>query len=235
MSKIVRKKAGSKGLVKAKPATAWSMSRLNDYRRCPKQFYFKHILRIKEPPNKAMARGTEIHEMAEAYVLGKLKDLPPVLSAFADEFAELRKMKPKPVTEEMLCYDADWNPTASDDWDGIRTRIKADVFYVRGDTVTIIDHKTGKIKDEHEEQLDLYALGMFKYFPHAKKVQAELWYIDQEEIHEKKYTRKDIPRLEKHFAKETKALLSDTTWKEKPSALCKYCFFSKGKNGNCKF
>ena len=58
-----------------KMITSWSFSRYSDYQQCPAKAKYKHVLRMKEPPNDAMARGTAIHTMAEDYIKGKLNPL----------------------------------------------------------------------------------------------------------------------------------------------------------------
>ena len=65
----------------AKAVTSWSFSRYGDYKKCPLAFKLKHIDKIQEPKSPAMQRGIDIHNLAEAYVVGKLAKLPPELAA----------------------------------------------------------------------------------------------------------------------------------------------------------
>jgi hypothetical protein len=43
--------------------TQWSYSRLKVFESCPKKAEYAFIQRIKEPGNKAMDRGKDIHKM----------------------------------------------------------------------------------------------------------------------------------------------------------------------------
>ena len=47
-----------------------------DYHKCPALAKYKHVLKLKEPDNEAMAGGTLAHKQAEDYTTGKLKKLP---------------------------------------------------------------------------------------------------------------------------------------------------------------
>ena len=71
---------------------SWSFSRYSDYKTCPRMFKHKHLDKIAEPKNDAMARGAQVHETAEAYIKGKLTRLPAELKEFADEFKKLRQL-----------------------------------------------------------------------------------------------------------------------------------------------
>src|SRR5438067_215956 len=87
-----------------KPLTSWSFSRFSDYSTdlggCPAKFKYKHLLKLAEPPNAAMQRGSDIHKEAEDFTKGKLPKLPPNLQLFKDEFAQLKKQKVKFVEEQ---------------------------------------------------------------------------------------------------------------------------------------
>lgn len=43
----------------------WSISQVQMFQRCPKQWKFRYVDGLKRPPNKAMATGTGIHEGLE--------------------------------------------------------------------------------------------------------------------------------------------------------------------------
>ena len=68
----------------------WSYTKLIDYEQCPYRVKLKHIDKVPEERAEAAERGTTIHQLAEDFVRGKLKDLPSELRHFAAEFAVLR-------------------------------------------------------------------------------------------------------------------------------------------------
>lgn len=229
--------------------TAWSFSRYSTYIICPLQAFFKYTKKIQGPTNDAMSRGKKIHKDAELYCLGEKKRLPKSLALFDVEFKELRKLAKKRVLQvEEQCqfaFTKSWEPCewfSRDAW----LRVMFDAMYVDGDTLVIIDHKTGKIRPQHKDQLELYAVAGFIIGPeHITKVRADLWYLDQGEIvpdpdNPREYTRADAEKLRKEWVKRTKKMLADTTFKPSPGALCRWCYFgksgvAKGGPGLCKF
>ncbi len=220
--------------------TAWSFSRLNDWRKCPKFAYYKHVLKLKEPGNDAMARGGEIDAMATSFVGSNAKaKLPVELKAFEQEFKALRKVNEHVVTQEEWAFSASWQPT---DWFARNAwlRIKTDLHYMNPETgvLLLVDNKTGKQREWHNEQLDLYALGALLRPWKPKAVDVRIWYLDlgvELPEQEKLYTHADLPRLKKYWLKEATPMLKDRSFNEKPSNACNWCTFSKGKGGPCKF
>jgi len=62
-----------------------SVSQLNEYKKCPKQYYFKYILKLKTPPSATMSFGNTIHatlkkffDLQRRYILGGISS-PPTL------------------------------------------------------------------------------------------------------------------------------------------------------------
>lgn len=94
----------TKKVIPIKQLTSWSFSRYSDYKQCPLKCKLKHIDKISEPPNPAMARGAAIHNLAEDYIKGKVPKLAPELVLFKDEFSRLRKMFKK-ISQSMVVED----------------------------------------------------------------------------------------------------------------------------------
>lgn len=218
--------------------TAWSFSRLNDYRKCPKFAYFKHVKKMKEPGNKAMDRGSVIDAMESDFIKGKLKICPPEIATFEEEFTQLRKYK-NAITQEQWSFNAEWKVTGWFDQDAW-LRVKTDVYRldIKSNVLLLVDCKTGKERDEHLEQVDLYALCGLLKMPTVEAVDPRIWYTDLgKEVPEKEklYTQADVPKLKKYWMAQVKPMLTDTRFKEKPSNACTWCFFSKAKNGPCSY
>lgn len=212
--------------------TAWSFSRYKTYQECPAKAKYKFILKMQEPANEAMNRGTNIHKMAEDYTKGLIKKLPAELVNFKEEFAELKKSKP--VVEEQWAFNIQWIQTdwfAKDVW----TRIKVDAVCLDEKSLFIIDHKTGKRKEDHLEQLSLYAIAGSIVYPSAEEIHAQLWYTDSGDLTHETYSVKDIPGLKKDWEKKTRAMLNDKSFVPRPGNYCRWCHFSKSKGGPCKF
>jgi hypothetical protein len=110
------------------------------------------------------------------------------------------------------------------------------------DSWKIIDFKTGKVRPENVEQLDLYAAVAIAHAPdHVQVIDAELWYLDWGEIIRRTYSRADALQLQKKYKKDKAVLrmLSDTTFKPTPGNHCRWCFFGQAKKGEgpglCKY
>lgn len=203
---------------------------------------FKHVDKIKEPGNAAMDRGNAIDKLAEKYSTGQLNECPPELELFADDFTELRKIRKLLHAQKDLALDRNWKPTGwfdSNAW----LRIKMDLFYdiLKKSTRKIIDYKTGKIREEHKDQLELYAVGGLAYAaPSIQTFETELWYLDHQKIVEDTFTREQAEALKPKWEKRVRAMLSDHVFAPKPGNNCRWCFFGqagkeKGGPGLCKF
>lgn len=240
-------------VIPVKPLKAWSYSRYSQYKQCPLKLKLSAIDRIKEPKNQAMERGGQIHDIAEAYIKGKVAKLPPELALFKEEFGNLRKQFKKVingmVVEDNWAFTKDWVETAWDDWTGCWVRIKLDCAHHLDDvTMIITDWKTGKFRadniEDYIEQLELYALAALLLHDHIEKVIPRLAYTDEgkyfpEPGKEKVYTRADIPKLKKLWEKRVKAMMNDTIFAPKPNRFCNWCHFRASNKANgggqCKF
>jgi RecB family exonuclease len=226
--------------------TAWSFSRYNTYRTCPRRAKYLYIDKMKEPGSPAMDRGSDIHKLAERYVKGQVARLPPVLALFRDRLAAMRKAfrsdRASIAVEETWAFRRDWTRTTWDDWDGCWLRIKLDVAHVTVGGVEITDWKTGKFSpqynlDQYVEQLELYALGSLIVYP-DQPVTPYLRFTDHEITYPAAgegttYVPADLPRLKKAWEKKTRPMLSDSTFAPRANSGCRWCHFRKDNGGPC--
>ncbi len=235
---------------KANLIKSWSFSRWSDYRGCPLKFKLKHLDKLAEPPNAAMQRGTDIHKLAEDYTLGKIKALPAELGSFKVEFKRLREQKIKTV-EGQWAFKRDWTITRWNDWDGAWLRVKMDATYtnVEHNALVVIDHKTGKYREEKNEeyllQLDLYGTAGLAYVPEVDLVSPRLWYLDVGRIYpdpdtneseeELEYTRDKAKEFRKSWEVRVEPMFRDRTFKPTPGDACRFCHYRKSNGGPCKY
>lgn len=234
---------------KADLVKSWSFSRYMDYVSCPAKFKYKHIDKLVEPPNEAMARGTAIHKLAEDYVNGKLRTLPAELKLFADRFKKLRA-EPIKTVEAQWAFRKDWTETTWNDWTGCWLRVKMDVSYlnVKHNALVPIDHKTGKFREEKNDeymlQLHLYGTASFFKMPDIDVSSPRLWYLDHGRVYpdpaqdedEIEFFPKDKTVMRKAWEDRVKPMFMDRTFKPKPSdRACRYCHFRKENGGPCKY
>lgn len=233
-----------------KQITAWSFSRYNTYRQCPYKAKLKFIDKLTEPSTPALERGSQIHQLAEDYLKGKLSRLPPELKAFGETFRALRKRYQKMVSgmtvEDTWAFTKEWDQTTWNDWARCWVRIKLDCAHEEpGDVLIIRDWKTGKFRlpkvEEYVEQLELYALAALLLFPHLKEVCPVLDFLDEAIEYPRPedepliFTPADIPRLKKLWAKRVKPMLADKRFAPRPNDLCRFCHFRAANGGPCKY
>lgn len=228
--------------------TSWSASRFFTYDLCPAQAKYKFVEKLTEPGNEAMQRGNDIHKLAENYIKGAGRTIPKELTKFTNLFKDLRKRNKKVISgmfvEDTWAYRDDWSQTTYNDWNGCKLRVKLDCAVYSDDLkgLTIYDWKTGKFRPEesgnYELQMELYALAAFKRFPQLEEVRASLVYLDTGDVYppdDTPFLRKDVPKLEKIWAKRVKAMLTDKRFLPKPNNKCRWCHFRKENGGPCKF
>lgn len=235
-----------------KQITSWSFSRYSDYKQCPLKAKLKHLDKIQEPANDAMARGAAIHTLAESYIKGLLKKLPPELKKFEKDFKQFRAQYKKKISgmtvEDNWAFTKDWDETQWNNWTQCWVRIKLDcAHHESDDTLIITDWKTGKFRpeqnEEYVEQLELYALAGMLLYEHIKTIKPRLVYLDTGDVYPTDnsltFTRADIPRLKKLWEKRTKAMVNDKIFAPRPNNKCHWCFYRKSNKaaggGQCKF
>jgi len=229
-------------VIAAKQLTAWSYSRLSTYQTCPAKAKYQFIDKMVSAPNEAMARGSQIHTLSEQYVNGALKTLPKELESFTAEYKHLRKLwgqrnkpgKPQVFAELQWGFNKDWVVC---EWFGKACwlRVVIDIMVDSDTEMDVIDVKTGQVRDEHKEQLSLYAAAAFSKSPSVEKVNTKLWYVDKGIEVVETYERELHEAQIKQWNKAAKPLLSDRNFAPKPSGLCRWCDFSVSKGGPCKY
>lgn len=220
--------------------TSWSFSRYETYTQCPAKAKYKFLLKLPDPGGPAMTRGTEIHSMADKFILGKTKKIPAELSSLTKEYVELRKLGTtgKVQVEQSWGFDSRWNPCSPTDWANCWLRVKLDASYmvVKANTLHVEDHKTGKIKPEpHADQLGLYGVTGLIVSPNVRAVQARLLYVDHGVTETLVVERDQLKPGIKFWNQRVAPMLKDKRFAPRPGNYCSYCPYSKSKQGPCKF
>lgn len=216
------------------PVTQLSHSRVTTWEACPRRLRYKVLDKLPDPPGRAMLRGRDVHDMAQAHA-EKRGPLSQEFAGWASRFRTLRKAA-QLFCEEQWGFDAAWGRMDYFGDDRLRWRVKLDALVVRGTAARAIDYKTGQVRDSHDDQLDLYALAVFARFPDVATITGELWYLDQGEVGELRYQRdEDEARLREAWDRRAEPILADSTFAPRPGAACRFCAFSKKKkNGPCE-
>lgn len=221
------------------PVKSWSYSRLIDFETCPYRAELKYVNKIPEEKAEAAERGTQIHQLAEDYVSGKLPDFPLELIHFAEEFAKLKdKYKAGEVSlEGEWGFNQNWLiSTYKDAW----VRIKLDARYAMTKKHSVVvDYKTGKKSGnevKHGEQVLLYGLAELLRQPEVESVTVELWYLDINELVSLTYTREELLRYLPSFEKRGIKLTTATKFPATPNTFsCKWCAYGPNKGNQCNY
>lgn len=204
------------------------------YDNCPASFKYKHLDKLPDPPSPAMARGDAIHKSAAAYISGTTPQLAPELERFAPLMSELRAL-PDKVVEQQWGFTAKWRSTGwfgKDTW--LRVILDAGVVYPDG-TADVVDHKTGKRYGSNDDQMELFGLVTMCRFPSVRHVTTRLWYIDTGDEEVAEFTADDAEKLKAKWEQRVKPMFTDTVFAPRPNDKCRWCAFSRSKNGPCKF
>lgn len=211
--------------------TAWSYSRYSSYEQCPFKTKLTTIDKLKEPQNDALAKGVAVHSEIERYLKLPNESLPQSAIKLCADYEELKAKKP--YVELEVCFNKDWQSVdwfAKDAW----VRIKVDALVKQDDYCLIVDHKTGRVRDSYEPQLELYALTGLLMFPSVNTVDTELWFVDAgRKVEGQRYTRNDLEMLKARWTDRVTPMLEDVEFRPTPNQYCRSCHFSKSNAGIC--
>jgi hypothetical protein len=126
---------------------------------------------------------------------------------------------------------------SSDVW----VRIKCDLVVHRAPSdIVVVDYKSGrKFGNEikHGEQMHLYVLATIMRYPKAQTITTELWYLDQDDLTSRVYTREQGLRFLKNFEDRLEKMTTADDFPPKPNVFsCRWCPYKpkeKGGTGHC--
>lgn len=229
----------------SKTISAWSYSRLSTWVQCPFKAKLLMIDKLKEPTNAAMERGSEIHKKLERFMDGDTSKPFKEMGPYKKYLNGLRKDKKKYeafATEMQVAFNKDLKQVDWFAWDAWLRAI-LDLYILEDDKkAIIIDYKTGRRRNEHVEQADMYAAIFYLLnkdtFDKKGELEVKFLYVDQpniEEMFEKTYNLKTCEKHLKRFLKMGEAMTKDKAFVKKPSNNCKWCHFRKANNGPCSY
>jgi hypothetical protein len=225
---------------------SWSHSKLVDFEKCKFLAWLKHDQRIPEPlrplpPGKtefANDRGSRIHDNCEQYVRGDTDELlPEAEKHFGPQLDFMRML----YAEGMVSLEGEWG--MSDQWEPVEwrkawLRLKLDaIVHVDKTEAVVIDYKTGKKfgnEIKHNDQLLIYVVCTFLRYPYLERVTAELWYLDQDEVTSKVFTRDQGLRFRTALDRRGRAITECTDFPPNPNVYsCQYCQYGPWNGGQC--
>ncbi|WP_462167043.1 PD-(D/E)XK nuclease family protein [Pseudoalteromonas sp. GB43] len=219
---------------------AWSFSTLKKFENCQWAVKLGKVDKIYVESGEAAQRGTLIHDGCEAWVRGKIPELPAdgrtKFDAFAADFAQLREdfRAGKVSLEDDWGIRKDWSPC---DWDDeeLWGRAKLDGFVMENEnSCVIIDYKTGKKfgnEMKHADQGLSYALHAMHRYPELDVFKVEFWYIDEGVKMIRSFNRRQLSMLLLRY--HNRAVKLTTTRDFIPSAnahTCRFCEYGCNTN-----
>lgn len=206
----------------------WSFSSLKVFEQCPRKYHHTRVLKdITEPDTEATLYGKAVHTAAEHYIRDgaplptKYGYMQPILdqlnSIEGDKYCELKLGLTKDLTACSFSAKNVW-------WHGI-----ADLVVVNPgkELAYSVDFKTSKnARYADTKQLDLVAVGLFKKFPHVKRIKSALIFVVSNEFVKTEHVVEDIPRYIEKPAQgvaRIEAALGNGVWNPVQGPLCRFC------------
>lgn len=211
----------------------WSFTRWQMFNACPAQYEWHYLFRKPRLPSPAMDRGIKIHKLAEDYVKGSIKRLPPELKRFANEFKILKAEYKKGIgfTEPDVSINSllKRSNRMGTDW----LIAFADFIHFDNDTCTIIDYKTGRPYDKHRDQGHLYAMACLFSEPELKNIDVEFWYLDTGQTKDFFWHRGNLENMLGIWEKRTEPMFTAKKFPKKRNKFCSSCARNKKNGGDC--
>jgi RecB family exonuclease len=178
--------------------TAFSYSRLNNFEKCPRQFYEINIRKaVKEDETPAMKDGKDAHKALELRVK-QGKKLPVNLSHHEGTIAKIIASPAVKQTEMQLAITPAFEPC---DWFDPRggpptvwCRAIVDLGLLNGEGAVIIDYKTGKMSDDFT-QLRLTGAVYFQHFPEVQRLSLAFLWLKHGKVTREPMSRDEIPEV----------------------------------------
>ena len=245
------------------PTFRWSFSQWETYNSCPQKWKFQSILKLpRMPPGPAAARGLDMHDRAEKYILGQI-DLETCVNGdpnarFGDKTAAKISRKYIPLldsyrnheggmkfTEYKVAFDSGWYlcPPANKHAAAIAVldAVKVGSAYwdkssETADICDIAEWKSGKPKDTHADQRKLYA--MFGARLWLKPITRVTTYYLEDTAPPARLTLKSeegFENLKILWQGRIDEMRTNSICAPKPSWGCNYCDYAKRAGGPCQF
>lgn len=198
------------------------------FKQCPKKWHNQYILGNRGPSNPAAERGTRLHEQLEKFFMGGVFPRGIVVLRPWRQFMEALTLE-SPSPEAELAVLSDWTPTTFDD-EGAYYRGKADLQYIKDDTLHIFDWKSGRVYPEHSEQgLSYVAMGA-----EVENYKTYFVYLDSPlTVHTYDYTAKQRLEEQEKLSEEIEVIRLAEDYPGTPNQYCRYCPMNWRTGGEC--
>jgi CRISPR/Cas system-associated exonuclease Cas4 (RecB family) len=208
-----------------RPIIAWSYSALTSFENCPRKYWATKVAKVVDDSNQYNRAGDSDHSLLQNH-MQKGMALPPRLQFLDPLTSKLRAAPGETFVEYQMCLKQDLTPTHFKDWDGAWVRGAGDYVKINGPKALYMDWKSGKPRDEVEDQIDLTALLLFKHFPAVQQMTGALLYYNHNKLAPHIVHRADEARLWNGFITRVRAMEEakrNDDWPTNPNPLCGWC------------
>lgn len=205
----------------------WSFSALQTFENCPRKYYETRIAKSCSDIGAHNTGGDDDHQAIERFFKHGLK-LPQRLQPLEPLFQKIIAAPGEQYIEYQMCLTEALVPTRFKDFDQGWVRGAADYIKINGPLASYFDWKSGKPRDEIEDQIDLTALMLFRHFPAVQKVNGALYYYNHNKIKPHVVTRADESRLWNSFYSRVNVMLNakrESRYPATPNPLCGWCAY----------
>ena len=203
---------------------ALSYSRLSTFESCPRKFEHLYVNKdVVDAGSEATIYGTRVHEALELYGRDGTP-LTPETEKYAPMLDLILSQPGQKHFEYQMALLEDKTPC---DWfdKNVWLRGIADVLIVDGKTATVVDWKTGKVKD-NPTQLKLFACMVMEHFPEVEVVKSAFVWLQHHEVTQSKFERYWLPQMWGGLTPRMDAVqvANDMgVFPTRPSFLCPWC------------
>jgi hypothetical protein len=211
--------------------TRHSYSSMKKWQECPAAYRYSYILKMADPPNAAMMRGSRLHKLAEDYMNADPSEpVPYDIKKIGLKLYQLREAKAKP--EVTWLVDSDWQPVKRQEHAKLKAII--DVHRMDGEVLRLHDYKSGREYPSHTDQLEFYAAMGLCHYPDAKRAESSAIYFDSGyESNSRSVIRDMLPYLRTKWMVVATRIDNDQSFYPTPGGHCARCNFGISKGGPC--
>lgn len=211
----------------ARPLIAWSYSALSMFENCPRKYWAVKIAKCVNDNNRVNMDGDNDHQSIEHYMKSGMTLLPH-LRPLQAMFDKIKTAPGENYVEYSMTLDNQMVPCKWNDWDRAWVRGAGDYVKINGDVATYFDWKSGKVRKDVEDQIDLTALLLFRHFPQVKAVRGGMVYYNHGAVTPHSVNRDQEQLLWNGFitrVKELEDAKRNDNWPATPNPLCGWCAY----------
>lgn len=214
----------------------WSLSRLKTFETCHAKYDFRYNHKLEDTYKSPYAeRGIAIHKDIENY-LNRAGPAPEAASFLGPYLAEVLAKADVLVRPEFrLELARGWVPVT----EGLEVWLVSilDLLTtVRAENKAVVDDwKSGKIYPDHDDQKELYAIGVFRLLPEINEVLTQFHYFDIGKVVARTFYRAHAEAAMERWNRRVAKMETATEFIPMPGYHCRYCSFSRARGGPCRF